>query len=70
MVTRDQIEKCVNARVKTILTVAQAALPERQFDAFRRFTLDAFGKSGLGKDLDRIFGSTDLRPGKERAGRN
>jgi hypothetical protein len=39
-----------------VLLIAQAALPEHQFEAFRRLVLDEFGRAGLIKDLDRVLG--------------
>ena len=68
MVTRDQIEGLIKVRLNTVLTVAQAALPESQFAAFRKLTLNEFGNNGLGKDLDRFFPSKRFKKGKERAG--
>lgn len=38
-----------------VLLIAQAALSENQFQAFRKLFLDEFGKSGLGKDLERLL---------------
>ena len=57
MVTRELIEELIRARLNQVLLVAEASLPESQFKAFRKLTLDQFGNSGLGKDLERIFGA-------------
>lgn len=61
MVKRSQIEQLINFRLNEVLLVAQAALPENQFTAFRKFTLNQFGKSGLSKELDRLFKSKDYK---------
>jgi hypothetical protein len=58
---RSQIEQLINVRLNEVLLVAQAALPESQFTAFRKLTLNQFGKSGLGKELDRLFKSKDYK---------
>ena len=50
-----EILDLITVRKKQILTVAQAALPESQFIAFRRIVLDEFGKSGLEKELARVL---------------
>jgi hypothetical protein len=55
MVSKEEIEKLINIRLNFVLLVAQSSLPENQFKAFRKLTLDSFGNSGLGKDLDRIL---------------
>jgi hypothetical protein len=55
MVSKEEIEKLINIRLNYVLLVAQSSLPENQFKAFRKLTLDSFGNSGLGKDLDRIL---------------
>lgn len=60
---REQLHSLINKRINKILRVAEAALPPKQFQAFRGITLDEFGKSGLGQDLDRLYGN---RPQQER----
>jgi hypothetical protein len=55
MVSKEEIEKLINIRLNYVLLVAQSSLPENQFKAFRKLTLDSFGNSGLGMDLDRIL---------------
>lgn len=55
MVTREQIEGLIRSRLNRVLLFAETSLPQSQFRAFRKLTLDEFGKSGLGKELDRIF---------------
>ena len=44
----------LNARKNRVLLLAQAALPEHQFKAFRTLVLDEFGQSGLEKELARV----------------
>jgi hypothetical protein len=55
MVSLDAIRALLNPRISRMLDVAQAALPERQFAAFRKITLDEFGRNGLEADLRREF---------------
>ena len=64
MVTKEAILPLVNARLNRVLLIAQAALPEHQFEAFRRLILDEFGRAGLIRDLDTILGE----PRQERHG--
>jgi len=56
MLTKEAILPLVNARLNRVLLVAQAALPEHQFEAFRRLILDEFGRTGLIRDMDTILG--------------
>ncbi len=44
----------VNARKNRALRIAEAALPESQFRAFRGLFLDEFGRNGLEQELARI----------------
>lgn len=55
MLTKDAVVPLVNARLNRVLLIAQAALPEHQFEAFRRLILDEFGRGGLIKDLDTVL---------------
>jgi hypothetical protein len=57
MVTRvlQQVLERLNARKNRVLLIAQSSLPEHQFRAFRQLFLDEFGKSGLEKELERLF---------------
>jgi hypothetical protein len=64
MVTSKTIIELVKPRLNRVLTVAEAALPERQFSAFRKFMLDEFGKSGLERDLEQAYHQQD----KDRTG--
>lgn len=65
MVTLQLILDLLGARKNRVLLVAQAALPESQFQAFRQVFLNEFGKSGLESELARIF-TEDLN--KDRHG--
>lgn len=49
-----EIEGFVNKRLNTVLLVAQSSLPDSQFIAFRKMTLDQFGRNGLIKDLRQL----------------
>jgi hypothetical protein len=55
VVTLLQLVALVNQRKGRILQVAEAALPERQFRAFRRCVLDELGRDGLERDLERAL---------------
>jgi hypothetical protein len=67
MVTKERIEELIRARLNQVLLIAQASLPESQFQAFRKLTLDQFGMSGLGRDLERVF-RQGFEHGKGRSG--
>ena len=58
MVTKEALVPLINARLNRVLLIAQAALPEHQFEAFRRLILDEFGRAGLLRDLDTILDET------------
>lgn len=55
MVNLEAIKALINPRLARLLNVAQAALPEQQFIAFRKITLNEFGRNGLEADLRREF---------------
>lgn len=59
MVTHEQIMQLVNARVKNLLDLAELSLPQDKFPIFRKLTLNEFGKSGLGKELERVLRSQE-----------
>ena len=63
MVDREQINSLINTKLARVLLVAETAIPAGQFQAYRKFVLDEFGKSGLGKELDRLFSTTMDRQG-------
>jgi hypothetical protein len=58
MVTKENIEQLINIHLSQLLLVAETALPSNQFQAFRKITLNEFGNSGLGKELERLFRET------------
>jgi hypothetical protein len=39
--------------------MAELSLPKEKFPLFRKLTLDKFGKSGFGKELERVFRSQE-----------
>lgn len=57
MVDRATIDALIKARLNRVLRIAEAALPQSQFKAFRSLVLDEFGNSGLGKELERLWGA-------------
>lgn len=59
----------LNERKNNVLLLAQSALPEHQFKAFRTLFLNEFGRGGFEGDLQKLL-STDSRNGKERAGKH
>jgi hypothetical protein len=67
MVTLQAILDVVNARKNRTLLLAQAALPEHQFKAFRTLLLDEFGQKGLESELARIY-AEDRQQGKDGNG--
>ncbi len=56
------ILQALDRRKSNLLLVAQASLPESQFQAFRKIVLNEFGKSGLQTELEELF----KRNNKER----
>lgn len=54
--TKEDIDRLINIRLNQLLLVAETALPSKQFQAFRKITLNEFGNNGLGKELERLFG--------------
>lgn len=58
----------INARKARVLMVAEVALPEGQFKAYRSVVLDEFGRKGLESDLERIVADYERRNGKEAGG--
>ena len=67
MVEREDIERLLNARLSQILLIAESSLSANQYQAFRKLTLNEFGRNGIGKDLDRLFG---INTARHRTGRN
>lgn len=68
MVTLAAILNALNSRKNRTLLLAQAALPEHQFKAFKTLFLDEFGQKGLESELARIF-AEDRHLGTDRNGR-
>jgi len=66
MIDRETYRKLISKRLTRLLYMAEAALPQNQYLAFRKLTLDEFGNNGLGKELDQIFESKR----RDRAGIN
>ena len=54
MVNQTQLKEMINERLTRILLVAQTALHDNQFQAFRRIVLDEFGRNGLEKELEKL----------------
>ncbi len=69
MVKKADIVELVNRRVRDLLDVAEAALPPEQFRAFRKLTLNAFGRKGLEGELDGLRWPVDAEKW-EGQGRN
>lgn len=67
-VTLDTIKKLIDSRKSKALLLAQTALPESQYSAFRKLFLDEFGKSGLESDLERLFNENSAHNKKARHG--
>ena len=65
MVNSQEIINLLNSRINRVLRMAQAALPEHQFEAYRKLVLDEFGNGGFYKDLERLFRENHF---KERTG--
>lgn len=57
--------EAVNARKNRALRIAEAALPESQFRAFRGLFLDEFGRNGLERELEQIVAEQECRHGKD-----
>lgn len=65
MILLDHLLQAVNARKNQALCLAQAALPQSQFTAFRGMFLDMFGRSGLERELAQIVADYEKLKGKE-----
>ena len=62
------ILKLLNARKSEVLLFAAGALPESQFNAFRKKFLDEFGQRGFERELEMVMAG--LQPtGTDRQGR-
>lgn len=60
------IKSLINARKNRVLTIAQAALPDSQYQAFKKLFLDEMGERGLERDLEVLLNKQN---GVERDGR-
>jgi hypothetical protein len=54
MVNESDVTKLVNKRLTQVLLVAECSLPDSQFKAFRKVTLNEFGRNGLVEDLRQL----------------
>lgn len=68
MVKLNTVLEAINARMGRALLFAQAALPEHQFQAYKKLVLDEFGQRGLEKDLERMY-AEDRKQDMDRNGR-
>ena len=57
MITHEEIVKILKPFVREILDMAELSLPREKFDIFRKVTLNKLGKSGFGKELERVLRS-------------
>ena len=64
----DLLLQAVNARKNEALRLAQAALPQSQFTAFRGMFLTMFGRAGLERELAQIVADYEKLKGTD-AGR-
>ena len=65
MMLLDQLLQAVNARKNEALWLAQAALPQSQFAAFRGMFLTMFGRAGLERELAQIVADYEKAKGKD-----
>jgi len=54
-VAKEDVVERVNERVNRLLTVIELCVPQEKYPVFRKFVLDEFGRSGLGRDLDALW---------------
>jgi hypothetical protein len=62
MVMLEAIREVLNVGKRRLLLFAEAALPQGQFQAFRKLLLDEMGNTGLEQDLVRVV--ADVRQGE------
>ena len=62
----ESILDALNARKNQVLLVAQAALPQSQFEAFRKLFVDQFGRSGFQRELEAVLAEHQDRNGTGR----
>ena len=70
MVSPQHIAELLNPRKNRLLLYAEAALPEKQFAAFRKLLLDELGNSGLIGDLEELLGKVQDAKSRQGTGRN
>jgi len=68
MVTLDKVLKLLDHRKNKLLLLAQSALPESQFSAYRKLLLDELGKNGLESELKSLFNENATVTRKARYG--
>ena len=59
MMLLEAIVQAVDARKNRLLDIAEAALPEAQYRAYRKLFLSELGRDGLERDLKRIVAEQD-----------
>lgn len=69
MVIVEAIREVLNVRKRRLLLFAEAALPQAQFQAFRKLVLDEMGNTGLEQDLVRVV-AEDRQRERQGAGGN
>lgn len=52
--TIERVVEMLNPRKNSVLLVAQAALPNDQFEAFKKYFLNELGERGFVSDLKRL----------------
>jgi len=53
------IIRALDARKNRMLLIAEAALPETQYRAFRKLFLGEMGRDGLERELERLIAEQD-----------
>lgn len=66
MVSREDINQVVNARLNQVLLIGQSSMSASQYQAYRKLILKEFGRNGLAKELDKLFGTNAERQGTGR----
>lgn len=64
----EEIVGLLNARKNRVLLYAQAALPEKQFAAFKKLFLDEFGLRGLESELAHLINRLRKEHGRDGNG--
>jgi hypothetical protein len=66
MVSREDLDKVINERLNQVLLIGQSSVSASQYQAFRKLILNEFGRNGLAKELDKLFGTNTERHGTGR----